>query len=633
MASGKQLKPIFRGTLDELAERIRHVPDSTATKSRFTEEAAELAQRNQRIEELAVERAGMRGGGSEPTPKDFEWARARASGEPDSLGPVEKGGSISPFEDPKPKSFMDYPLPEPEAPAFKSVGLEGATNGGMNLRKAVDDLDSVNTVADRAKMTHKPKIEDTPDPTFNRTLKGLGTAGLLGGGAAAYGAAGSDLFSERTRSADQVKADKQAREGRKIGDKDSPFATPAQDPELAKLVEWARGTPRDRSNDGQGDGVAAPAPLPDPGEEPKTKPKGGTPASGGGKSPSLSPPPPPKTGEEADSFMAMFERLAGSPQFQNAMFTGAGAEAKRDKFDDELALIRETYADAKTNLEKRELAHTLAEALTQLGAGKYGANTGVDMSALKFSKRDFTKDFELLQQEMKTSLDDLKGRREANTRDKMHADDMALKTNAQNIGLATEISRRDMDKQKLGAEVAMSTMRDKTSRDIANLNAGVQARGQDMMNEYRMAMLGAKEERDTAVAESRKQQAWDKLVSDTGKGISGIMAMTAYQKNEEARSAAIIGQLARIGVPPDEARAAVEEKGLLWGSNPRSAGDIMNATNELMAKYRTRPESERPQQVVVKTDDGSTIEFPSATNARQAIAEAKKQGYKWTLGN
>lgn len=101
------------------------------------------------------------------------------------------------------------------------------------------------------------------------------------------------------------------------------------------------------------------------------------------------------------------------------------APDKKDEFNKRLTGLNEQLlaarekaakgiAEAKTAAEAQdtrtqwaEVAETIGHALAQLGAGLYGQKTGLNMSGVKFNNRDWSQDYNRIQQQLKGKLDEI----------------------------------------------------------------------------------------------------------------------------------------------------------------------------------------------------------------------------------
>jgi GH24 family phage-related lysozyme (muramidase) len=115
--------------------------------------------------------------------------------------------------------------------------------------------------------------------------------------------------------------------------------------------------------------------------------------------------------------------------------------------------LQDLFTEGKKNLEQRELAERVGQALTQLGAGLYGRSTGTDMSGLKFQPSNWDKKMDSLIAEFRerNRQAEVKLRREEATKK------------------ASEKSRIKGQKEQLTAETAAGKERQKLVAELSKV--------------------------------------------------------------------------------------------------------------------------------------------------------------------
>jgi hypothetical protein len=300
--------------------------------------------------------------------------------------------------------------------------------------------------------------------------------------------------------------------------------------------------------------------------------------------------------------------------------TTAMEPAAKDEFAEELRKIRATYDDAKTTLEKRELAHTLADALTQFGAGYWGTKTGQDLTNLKLKDHDFTKDLALLQDELKTNLADLRSRREEDIKKRERVADVAMKQADLRFRVAKEANDQTLAQQKLQQDAYNTAVNVwKAGNDDARQNwaAGEQARHNMAMETYQAAMLEARNTQDKGEAQAKAAAAFERLKADTNEDIARIMNTPEFRKDPEKGMAAIIPLTTRLGIEPDQARAAVFQKGM-WGpelDDPKGEIDAAVGISKLI-----RTAGQAPQMIKMSHPKHGTVTAPNEAAAAKMEA-------------
>ena len=314
-------------------------------------------------------------------------------------------------------------------------------------------------------------------------------------------------------------------------------------------------------------------------------------------------------------FNAFFDRT------KDVMFASDSmAPEQKDEFAQELAEIRKTFQSAKSDLEKREIAHTIADAVTQFAGGWWGMKTGADIN-LKMKDHDFAKDLALVQEQLKIDLGDLRGRREEDLKKRERAADMAMKQADLKFKVVKEASDRGLAQQKIEADMFGNSIQIwKAQNDDAYSQwmAGETARHNTSMEEYQRATLEARGLADKNEGREKAQAAFVKLKGETSEDIARIMNTAEFRKDPEKGTAALIPLASRVGIPPEKVRDALFKKGVLWGQNPK---DEIEATVELQNLIRSAGAA--PQMLKMSHPKHGTMDAPN----EEAAARMEKAGW------
>jgi len=278
-------------------------------------------------------------------------------------------------------------------------------------------------------------------------------------------------------------------------------------------------------------------------------------------------------------------------------------------FNQQLSEIRNEFRAAKDNMEKREIGHTLAEALTQLGAGYAGLKTGTDMSGIKFKQTDFDAKYRLLLDEFKTNLADLDSRR---------VDDRQRREKAAELGVTqTKMAREDI---KDSNKIKLDTYK----AELDAWQAGQKAQHDAATLEYYKATAAAK---DANADEATKQRADQKFQEAKAKASQSAAKFMADKKSDPKAKAASIGMvLTPLGVPAAAIDDALFEPGMLWGTNARDETEASAKINTLLESLQPPSAGGGPQPVKVKAPSGKEYTFPNEQAANEAV---KKGGAGW----
>lgn len=121
------------------------------------------------------------------------------------------------------------------------------------------------------------------------------------------------------------------------------------------------------------------------------------------------------------------------------------------------ATYRAEAKAARSDIERRELAENMGNALAQIGAGITGMKTGIDMvSGLQFSKTDWNKRYEQALEELRTNLSDLKEKRQALTSTQLEAERAAERRGERGMGLEARGKEAEYAEKSRAAEAASS---------------------------------------------------------------------------------------------------------------------------------------------------------------------------------
>lgn len=262
------------------------------------------------------------------------------------------------------------------------------------------------------------------------------------------------------------------------------------------------------------------------------------------------------------------------------------ASGDRDDFANELRKIQSDFADVKDTIAKRELAHTIADALTKMAGGAYGMKTHVDMSHINTGEHNFQKDTELAQNEYKMKTDDLRGRSDQDLRTREAAADMLYKQN--DLGLRTDEYKHRVAKD--AADVGINAAR-----------ASHEMNYQDAMADYHRAYAATLNEQKGESRAARIAEAKQKLDEATQAGIVKVLTSKEIGKDED-RAAAIAPYLAGRGLKSEDVFNALHKKGLIWGTNVKDADEMGQAVFDLLNKAPA-PKS---MQLTYKNDKGET---------------------------
>ncbi len=288
------------------------------------------------------------------------------------------------------------------------------------------------------------------------------------------------------------------------------------------------------------------------------------------------------------------------------------ASGDKNKFDTERQQLIDDYKAEKDLNAKRELADTLAEAITKFGAGRMGSRTGVDMSHIKFEPHDFQKDRDLAKQDFQIGLTDLKGRREEDQKKREAAADMSYKLNDAQVKTAGFNYTVDHGTNQQRIE----EQRNKAMELQNQLSLQERADNQEL---NRMDRGEARDQKERELKDKRKQTALDSAAH--------ILVNKEVGKDSDRASAAMI-VLKNAGLDQSALHDAFYEKGGIF--HP-FGGESVRDVDEISKRLMSIPDADSaPHPAFTATkSDGTVLQFPTAKAAQQAqaiIDSNKKKG-------
>ena len=160
---------------------------------------------------------------------------------------------------------------------------------------------------------------------------------------------------------------------------------------------------------------------------------------------------------------------------------------------DDLKVLENTYRteqqNAKSDIERKELAETLGHAFAQFGAGLQGLKSGIDMTTgLKFNKTDWNKRYEQALDELKTNLTDLREKRQevkaTGLEERREAERMGERgLRAEATGLEqrrTEAFQAREEELNRQSREAIAKLSDESRQEVANIKAQMSSQNRAM---------------------------------------------------------------------------------------------------------------------------------------------------------
>ncbi len=288
-----------------------------------------------------------------------------------------------------------------------------------------------------------------------------------------------------------------------------------------------------------------------------------------------------------------------------------------ESFAAELKRLRGDYNAEKDSIGKREVMHNIIDAITQFSAGAASVSTGRDLTNVKTKQHDFQKDKEFAQEELKTDLTDLKGRRTEDQQKRRDVADMAYKQTS--LGLEATKAEQGRINEQNRTEIARYNAESQNAHNVAMIQVyGQRDEGKD---ENTAAKLWQKwqHDKDTGAEEYRKRG------DVAGDEIRKILADKNTNKDEKA---AFIQDMlvTKLEIPVERAHAIATRPGFFFG-----IGERMNTPEEMLPKmsniiaqeYRIRKLGSQlmPGEVLVMNPETSVMS--AAPNAKAVPAGFK----------
>lgn len=217
-----------------------------------------------------------------------------------------------------------------------------------------------------------------------------------------------------------------------------------------------------------------------------------------------------------------------------ALPSGKLSSAEKLQYKDRIDQLRQLSDEAEGKIEMREMIESLAHAITQFAAAQYGLKHGVDMSGLKFDKRDWDKKID-------RSIAKFRDRIKAVEQEQMAAEQGARQDRAeavQNIGLKSQL------------EAAAERTRRAKEQDKLAKEAGARAERQTQVSEGRLEL-----DKQKAAATKPPKDIRPLVVDKTDKELESLRNMK--KKDRPAQ----IEYLKGFGIPEDKAKEWASKEG------------------------------------------------------------------------
>jgi hypothetical protein len=305
-----------------------------------------------------------------------------------------------------------------------------------------------------------------------------------------------------------------------------------------------------------------------------------------------------------------------------------------------------------TRTQWAEVAETIGHAMAQLGAGLYGQKTGMDMSGVKFNKRDWTQDYNRIQQKLKGTLDTIESglvRQEGDIAE-------LRKETKQEMAQAQEMTEKDAAerKQLLINETKaklqeLNRVKDlKNKEQVENFQAASRQAQQAQDKLDRLEIMDKQQENDVLLSVMRQQgditkaatkaaQSGDKVgIEDATKkaealeqGISALYTSKELsgkekvKKLEEARDLFV-----KAGFAPEKANQILEQStsGFIFKSfEPEKAATSLR---EQFTQGQAVPQSQPPVATQTASSPKSAVDFIANKNPnvpRSVVIEQLKK--------
>lgn len=330
------------------------------------------------------------------------------------------------------------------------------------------------------------------------------------------------------------------------------------------------------------------------------------------------------------------------PQDRKTEFTRQ-AEGLRQTLADARKRADEAKASAMSTEEKQakitgyaEAAELIGHALAQLGAGVYGNKTGVDLSGVKFNRRDWSQDYKRIQDRLKTRLDEV---------------DLGLTRTEKDVEKESALVRADLSKEEEKAQEAakekkqllMSKLKTeldslKASKDVKNEETrinfqtilGEYNRATDQINKLDLAedvhnkkmqeillegnqKVLAATTKAAASGEDKAIKAAQEKATNLNLGISALYAAKSLKtvKDRQAKIKEAVDRFVKVGLDPVKINKIINET---------TAGWIFPSLDPEAAAQKIKAEAATQTAAPVQaTTQPSTPTATPAGNTRAAV--------------
>lgn len=322
--------------------------------------------------------------------------------------------------------------------------------------------------------------------------------------------------------------------------------------------------------------------------------------------------------KDADHYATLAEKMMGGGGGEGdgrSVLIGYGGEPgdKAGSFDDQLTQIRDEFKQAKTDLQKMELADKLADAFAKIGAGMQGASKGIDMSGLKLERKDYSKDYDNLINEFNANLGDLKARRGDDLARRDKAADMYAKNNdfaAKKAGLAIDLKKADDDAAYKRGMLDLYGVKEQNDKDKDEATKKKQEN--DAWAKYQ-ARYG-KEAGDY-------KKKWDEVGQEIAQ-ITGNKGVYKGLDTEEQQAQIVNTLTSKVGVPLERAKEiASPTSGFLFWESPDQAA-ISNEFNKIAQnEYKILKAKSLGYALVRSADGKTTLKLRSALTPQDTVLD------------
>ena len=258
------------------------------------------------------------------------------------------------------------------------------------------------------------------------------------------------------------------------------------------------------------------------------------------------------------------------------------------QMDEKISEAQERYESMARDVQSREGREALIQGVAKAAAGLFGLATGLDMSGVEFSQRDWQREYDRLLKRHEGDLGRIERGSDREAREVDRAEDRALSTAAMEQREIEQQARRQLDERRQDFAEEAKAM------DVVLAQAGLQQR-EDQFN-YKMGLATRDAEQKEAEAQQQRiKQRYSKFLDE-------------WHKIENSRGSSVLKRRQLAARLMAEGFSQEEAENIALRSERGRAGGVLSYVQNHIVEDETG-NNPLDQTVPVPLTDGRTIEM------------------------